>query len=448
MSSEKRPDDPKQIREMVSEGYARVAREASSCCGGRPPGADEAARKIGYEEEQLEAVPDGANLGVGCGNPTAIDALRPGEVVVDLGSGAGMDSFLAARQVGETGRVIGIDMTDDMLEKARENARKGGFDNVEFRKGIIEELPVEDESVDVILSNCVINLSPEKHRVFAEAYRVLKPGGRMMVSDVVLEQALPEKVLRSVDAYIGCVGGASLREEYLETIRQAGFSEVRVEREACFGDAIDLDDPQIDGGHEGARDHPRAGARLREGGDEPPRLRPQVSQASSEVEDFRGSDALRSLLVAGTALEQLEHARVHRRRHFVRSCECEDAPVVAIRFEWAAVAQRRPHLVVEGKTLHRSRWDPGRVQERLSHHSWSACSLVSTYFADRWRTAKRSSRPLTTGMALAAVSRRPSRVRRGSPLSSTSDQVCWKRKSPIAIVERKRCSGTTSTVRS
>jgi SAM-dependent methyltransferase len=246
MSSEKRSDDPKQIREMVSEGYARVVREASSCCGGSAPGADETARRIGYEEEQLEAVPDGANLGVGCGNPTAIDSLRPGEVVVDLGSGAGMDSFLAARQVGETGRVIGIDMTDAMLEKARENARKAGFDNVEFRKGIIEELPVEDESVDVILSNCVINLSPEKHRVFAEVYRVLKPGGRMMVSDVVLEQALPEKVLWSVDAYIGCVGGASLREEYLETIRQAGFSEVRVEREACFGDAIDLDDPQIE----------------------------------------------------------------------------------------------------------------------------------------------------------------------------------------------------------
>jgi SAM-dependent methyltransferase len=265
MSSEKRPDDPEQIREMVSEGYARVAREASSCCGSRPPGADEAARKVGYEQGQLDAVPDGANLGVGCGNPTAIDALRPGEVVVDLGSGAGMDSFLAARQVGETGRVIGIDMTGEMLEKARENARKGGFDNVEFRQGIIEELPLEDESVDVILSNCVINLSPEKERVYTEAYRVLKPGGRIMVSDIVLEQALPEKVLNSVDAYIGCVSGAILREEYLETIRRAGFSEVRVEREACFGDAIDLDDPQITGAmeyldvtREQARDYAKA----------------------------------------------------------------------------------------------------------------------------------------------------------------------------------------------
>ena len=245
MSSDKRPDDPAKIREMVSEGYAQVVRQASSCCGGQQNETASAARKVGYQDDQLEAIPDGANLGVGCGNPTAIDALQPGEVVVDLGSGAGMDSFLAARQVGESGRVIGIDMTDAMLEKARENARKGGFANVEFRKGIIEELPVEDESVDVILSNCVINLSPEKQRVYAEAHRVLKPGGRIMVSDVVLEQPLPARILNSVAAYIGCVGGASLREEYLETIRKAGFSEVRVEREACFGDAINLDDPQI-----------------------------------------------------------------------------------------------------------------------------------------------------------------------------------------------------------
>jgi arsenite methyltransferase len=245
MSIDKRPDDPKQVREMVSEGYGRVAQQATSCCGGSPPGADETARKIGYADDQLEAVPQGANLGVGCGNPTAIDSLKPGEVVVDLGSGAGMDSFLAARQVGEKGRVIGIDMTDAMLEKARRNAESAGFENVEFRKGIIEDLPIEDESVDAIISNCVINLSPEKPRVYAEAYRVLKPGGRIMVSDVVLEHALPEKVLSSVDAYVGCVGGASLREEYLETIRRAGFSEVRVERESCFGDAIDLDDPQI-----------------------------------------------------------------------------------------------------------------------------------------------------------------------------------------------------------
>jgi ubiquinone/menaquinone biosynthesis C-methylase UbiE len=235
-----RPEDPNQLRELVSESYGKIAeRETNS------PGAAETARRIGYAAEQLEAIPEGANLGVGCGNPTAIDALRPGEVVVDLGCGAGMDSFLAARAVGPEGRVIGIDMTDAMLDKARTNARATGFENVEFRKGYIEALPIESESVDVILSNCVINLSPEKHKVYAEAYRVLRPGGRVMVSDVVLERVLPDAVLQSIEAYMGCVGGASLREPYLQTIRDAGFSEVRVEREACFGDTFDFDNPEI-----------------------------------------------------------------------------------------------------------------------------------------------------------------------------------------------------------
>ncbi len=240
-----RPEDPNQLRELVSESYGKIAERASRSPGGAPAGAAEAARRIGYATEQLGAVPEGANLGVGCGNPTAIDGLRSGEVVVDLGCGAGMDSFLAARAVGPHGRVIGIDMTDAMLEKARANAQATGFKNVEFRKGYIEALPIEDESVDVILSNCVINLSPEKHKVYAEAHRVLRPGGRVMVSDVVLERVLPDVVLQSIEAYMGCVGGASLREDYLQTIRDAGFGEVRVEREACFGDAIDLDDPPI-----------------------------------------------------------------------------------------------------------------------------------------------------------------------------------------------------------
>lgn len=238
--SNTRPEDPNQLRKLVSESYGKIAERASNHSG-----AAETARRVGYEAEQLETIPEGANLGVGCGNPTAIDALRPGEVVVDLGSGAGMDSFLAARAVGPDGRVIGIDMTDAMLEKARANARATGYANVEFRKGYIEALPVEDESIDVILSNCVINLSPEKHKVYAEAYRVLRPGGRMMVSDIVLERVLPDVVLHSIDAYMGCVGGASLREPYLQTIRDAGFSEVRVEREACFRDTINLDDPVI-----------------------------------------------------------------------------------------------------------------------------------------------------------------------------------------------------------
>ena len=240
----RRLGSPDEIREIVTEGYSRVA-QRPSCCGAGAPEAEEVARRIGYSEEELAAAPEGANLGVGCGNPTALASLRPGEVVVDLGSGAGFDAFLAARAVGPTGRVIGVDMTDAMLERARENARKGGVTNVEFRKGTIEELPVESESVDVIVSNCVINLSPEKERVFREAYRVLRPGGRLWISDLVLERELPEAIVDRVDAYLGCVGGASLRKVYLETIAKAGFREVRVVREASFAAAFTLDHPQV-----------------------------------------------------------------------------------------------------------------------------------------------------------------------------------------------------------
>lgn len=239
-SGRRRAQDADALREQVKQGYTRVVEAL-----GDDERANDQARRIGYDEEQLAAVPEGANLGVGCGNPTAIDTLRPGETVVDLGSGAGMDAFLAARQVGPKGRVIGVDMTPAMLAKARENALKVGLDNVEFREGRIEELPLEDESVDVILSNCVINLSPEKERVYREAYRVLRPGGRVMVSDIVLERPLPAEVVEHIDAYLGCVGGASLREEYLETIRKAGFAEVRVESEASFLGAMALDDPTV-----------------------------------------------------------------------------------------------------------------------------------------------------------------------------------------------------------
>ncbi len=242
MSQQARPDDPEQIRKLVREGYTRIAERDTTQ---RAEQAAKAGRKLGYDEEQLAAVPEEANLGVGCGNPTAIDTLQPGEVVVDLGSGAGMDAFLAARAVGPSGRVIGIDMTNAMLEKARANAAENGYTNVEFRKGRIEELPLEDASVDVIISNCVINLSPEKAKVYAEAYRVLKPGGRMMVSDVVLEKELPDFIVQSIDAYIGCVGGASFRPVYLRTIKEAGFREVRIDKESSFGDTISLDDPQI-----------------------------------------------------------------------------------------------------------------------------------------------------------------------------------------------------------
>ena len=242
MNTDNRPTDNEQLRDEVRKGYARVALDGSATGAAD---VNDASERLGYDSGQLDAVPDGANLGVGCGNPTAIDSLSEGEVVVDLGSGAGMDSFLAARAVGPTGRVIGVDMTDEMLDKARANARAGGYENVEFRKGFIEDLPLEDESVDVILSNCVINLSPEKDKVYAEAYRVLRPGGRVMVSDIVLERELPEAVLGSIDAWIGCVGGASLREPYLQIIRDAGFSSVEVTKESCFGDMFSLDDPEV-----------------------------------------------------------------------------------------------------------------------------------------------------------------------------------------------------------
>lgn len=245
MKTKLRPETPDALRETVREGYAELAQSVTGEGGGPLPYVQVVSHAMGYSDAQLQAVPDGANLGFGCGNPTAIDALRPGDVVVDLGSGAGMDAFLAARQVGPTGRVIGVDMTEVMLSKARDNARKGGYANVEFRAGMIEELPIAGESVDVVLSNCVINLSPEKPRVFAEAYRVLKPGGRLMVSDLVLERELPREVLQSVAAYLGCVGGASLRSDYLRCIELAGFRGIVVTAEKSGAEAFALDDPAV-----------------------------------------------------------------------------------------------------------------------------------------------------------------------------------------------------------
>jgi SAM-dependent methyltransferase len=224
------------IRKMVREGYADIVKSNSSCCGDTQSYSsccgsatpEEIGKKIGYSAEELAAVPEGANLGLGCGNPTALASLKPGETVLDLGSGAGFDCFLAANKVGSTGKVIGVDMTPDMLETARENARKGNYNNVEFRLGEIEHLPTADNSVDVIISNCVINLSPDKSQVFSEAYRVLKSGGRLMVSDMVLLKPLPEFIQGSMRAYIGCLGGAILKEDYLDGLTAAGFSDVHV----------------------------------------------------------------------------------------------------------------------------------------------------------------------------------------------------------------------------
>ena len=183
---------------------------------------------IGYTDDQLGSIPEGADLGLGCGNPTALASLKKGEVVLDLGSGAGIDCFLAANAVGKTGMVIGVDMTPQMLEKARENAKKTGYQNVDFRMGEIEHLPVADNSVDVVISNCVINLSPDKGQVFNETYRVLKPGGRAMISDIVLLKEIPDSVRNSTGAYIGCIAGANTKLEYLKIMETAGFTDIEV----------------------------------------------------------------------------------------------------------------------------------------------------------------------------------------------------------------------------
>lgn len=234
------------LREQVRRGYAKVAHATNGCCcdcGGSSRTVEEVARTIGYSDEDIGALPEGANLGVGCGNPTALAEIRSGETVLDLGSGAGIDCFLAAAAVGNEGRVIGVDMTDEMLEAARQNAQIGRYRNVEFRKGFIEDLPVEAASVDLIISNCVINLSPEKDRVFAEAFRVLKSGGRMMISDIVLDRDLPAAVASSLSAYIGCVAGATRRDEYLRIVREAGFRKVEILSAVKFADALGKDAP-------------------------------------------------------------------------------------------------------------------------------------------------------------------------------------------------------------
>lgn len=251
--------EDEKIRKIVREQYAKIAERsqgysccgssansetipASSCCGqsveerettstsccGDMGTIQNYSSELGYSEEEQKSVPGGSNLGLGCGNPTALASIKKGETVIDLGSGAGFDSFLAANKVGSTGKVIGVDMTPQMIDTARENANKGNYKNVEFRLGEIENLPVADNVADLIISNCVINLAPNKDRVFQEAYRVLKPGGRIMVSDIVLTKELPDNIKSSMEAYVGCVSGAILKEDYLKKIENAGFEKVEI----------------------------------------------------------------------------------------------------------------------------------------------------------------------------------------------------------------------------
>ncbi len=246
--SERDPMKDEEVKRIVREGYAQVAQQGTSCCGpdssccGGPALVEDVSKKVGYSDEDIQAVPEGANLGLGCGNPVALATIEEGETVVDLGSGAGFDAFLSAQRVGESGKVIGVDMTPEMLERARANAIKAGYSNVEFRLGEIEHLPIADDSVDAIISNCVINLTPDKQAVFNDAFRILKPGGRLMVSDIVLRRDLSDSVRQSAGALVGCVAGAVLKDKYLQAVQDAGFQDVEVMEEKAFPiDAVSCD---------------------------------------------------------------------------------------------------------------------------------------------------------------------------------------------------------------
>jgi ubiquinone/menaquinone biosynthesis C-methylase UbiE len=236
------------IKKSIRESYGKIAKNQSSCCAPvqsccNKDTATDISKKLGYADAELETLPEGANLGLGCGNPVALASLKEGETMLDLGSGAGVDCFIAAKKVGKLGKVIGVDMTPEMIDKARENAKKGNFQNVEFRLGEIENLPVADNTADIIISNCVINLVPDKTKVFKEVFRTLKPGGRMMISDIVLTKVLPEPIKNSVSAYVGCLSGAILKDEYLKIIKDVGFGEIKIKNEISMGFESLANDP-------------------------------------------------------------------------------------------------------------------------------------------------------------------------------------------------------------
>jgi arsenite methyltransferase len=248
MNKNKTMNEAEAVRAAVREGYGKIAQQDSSCCSGvsccgsNAEDSVKLAGYVGYSAEELAALPEGANMGLSCGNPTALASLKPGEVVLDLGSGGGFDVFIAGRKVGPTGRAIGVDMTADMLGKARKNIaayrQRSGLDNVEFRLGEIEHLPVADNSVDVVISNCVINLSPEKPQVWREIARVLKPGGRVAVSDMALCKPLPQEVREMVEALVGCVAGAVLVSETERMAREAGLTGIRLKPKDGYVEAM------------------------------------------------------------------------------------------------------------------------------------------------------------------------------------------------------------------
>jgi len=240
------------IKKSVIDSYGKLAQTAKqglfsklfACCD-PSENANIVGEKIGYSKEELTTVPEGANLGVGCGNPSALASIKTNETVVDLGSGAGFDAFLVAAQVGSSGKVIGVDLSEDMLSLARQNAKKGNYAQVEFVKGDIEDLPLESEIADHIISNCVINLSLDKGAVYNEAFRVLKKGGKLAISDIVLEKELPDFVKNSLAGHIACVSGAEKLEDYLQYVKDAGFKDIKVESKTSFPLELMLTDPQV-----------------------------------------------------------------------------------------------------------------------------------------------------------------------------------------------------------
>ena len=240
-----------QIQKNVQSGYAKIVKRNTKksflpnifqCCDPKEIATD-IGKKIGYSEDELKNVPEDANLGIGCGNPTAFASIQKGETILDLGSGAGFDCFLASRETGETGKVIGVDITPEMVIQAKKNAKKGNYKNVEFKLGEIENLPIENDSIDLIISNCVINLSNQKELVFKEAFRVTKLNGRMLISDIILLNDLPDYVKNSVEGYIACLAGAVRKEDYINAIEKAGFTDVRITKQASFPIELMLNDP-------------------------------------------------------------------------------------------------------------------------------------------------------------------------------------------------------------